>query len=66
MPPSPLLRFMTDTAIQVMRAKEALLEQYADIMLLALRKEAGVFLTTDEYYKAKEKLMGALKGMTTV
>ena len=48
------------------RMKEQLLERYADIMLLALRKEAGVLLTTDEYYKAKEKVMDAIKGMTTL
>ncbi len=43
-----------------------LLGEYAEIMLLALRKEAGVFLTADEFYKAKEKIMDALKGTTTV
>ena len=50
----------------VHRLRDRLLEEYADIMLLALRKEAGVLLTTDEYYKAKEKVMDAIKGMTTL
>lgn len=46
--------------------KERLLEQYADVMLIALRKEAGVLLVGDEYYRAKEKIMDALQGMTTL
>jgi len=50
----------------VLRLKEKLLEEYAEIMLIALRKEAGVLLSTDDFYKAKEKVMDALKGMTTV
>ena len=54
---------MTDRCHQL---REELLAEYADIMLLALRKEAGVFLTADEFYKAKEKVMDALKGLTTV
>lgn len=43
------------------RLREKLLEEYADIMLLALRKEAGIFLMPDDYYQAKEKIMDALK-----
>ena len=54
---------MSDRAYQL---REELLAEYADIMLLALRKEAGVFLGTDEYYKAKEKVMDALKGITKI
>jgi hypothetical protein len=54
---------MSDRAHQL---REELLAEYADIMLLALRKEAGVFLLTDDYYKAKERVMDALKGITTV
>lgn len=54
---------MTNRASEL---RERLLEEYAEIMLLALRKEAGVFLGTDEFYKAKERVMDALKGITTV
>lgn len=46
--------------------RERLLEEYAEIMLIALRKEAGVFLTTYDFYKAKERVMDALKGITTI
>ena len=42
--------------------KEKLREEIADVMLLAARKEAGVVLTTDEYYRLKEKLMSLLIG----
>jgi hypothetical protein len=48
------------------RLREQLLEEYAEIMLIALRKEAGVFLSTDEFYKAKDRVMDALKGITTI
>lgn len=50
---------------RVMQLKEELLAEYADIMLLALRKEAGLFLSVDDFYKAKEKIMDALRGITT-
>lgn len=40
---------------------EQLRYEYADIMLAALRKEAGVFLSTDEWYKAREKLAEVLR-----
>lgn len=57
---------MTDPSMTVHRLREQLREEYADIMLVALREKAGVFLTADEYYRAKEKLMDALSGLTTV
>jgi hypothetical protein len=53
---------MSDTEIH--RLKERLLEEYADVALIALREKAGLFLTADEYTKAKEKIMDALQGMT--
>jgi len=57
---------VTDRARRAWQLRESLLEEYAEIMLIALRQQAGVFLGTDEFYKAKEKIMDALKGITTV
>ena len=54
---------LTNRAYQL---RENLLDEYAEIMLIALRKEAGVFLSTDDFYKAKERLMDAIKGITTI
>lgn len=51
---------------RVSQLREQLLNEYAEIMLLALGKEAGVMLGPDEFDKAKEKLMEALSGITTV
>jgi hypothetical protein len=51
---------------RIHRLREELLSEYADVMLLALRKEAGVILTTEEFCKAKEKVMDAIKGLTTI
>lgn len=42
---------------ELYRLREEFQAECADIMLMALRKEAGVFLTADEYYRAKEALM---------
>ena len=57
---------MTDRADRAFRLREELLDEYAEIMLIALRKQAGVFLGTDDFHKAKEKIMDALKGITTI
>lgn len=45
--------------------REQLLCEYAEIMLEAL-KGAGVIFTPDEYDRAREKLMNAISGITTV
>lgn len=50
----------------IYRQKERLREELAEVMLRALRTEAGVALTADEHYRLKEKLMDALMGEVTV
>lgn len=41
-------------------------EEFADIMLKALKDEAGFYPTEQDYYKLKEKFMDALQGHITI
>lgn len=50
----------------VYNLKERIREELAEIMLQAVRKEAGVALTEKEHYRLKEKLMDALMGEVTI
>ena len=44
------------------RLRESLREECAGIMLDALKKDGGVYLSDDEYYRLKDQLMTLLIG----
>lgn len=53
-------------AKNVYEMKEELRYELAAIALNAIRKEAGIFLTADEWDNAREKIADALRGLITV
>lgn len=42
--------------------KERLAEELADIMLMALRDQAGMYVSTDTFHKRKSELMQIVEG----
>ena len=54
---------MTDRAV---RLKESLLDEYAEIMLAALKEQCGIYLHAEERIKLKEALMLALDGRVRI
>jgi hypothetical protein len=53
---------VTDRFAHLERAKESLREELAEVMLTALRQQAGIGLDEKSYYRLKEKFMDALIG----
>jgi len=51
---------------QCYRLAESMREQWADIMLHALKENGHVYLTDDEYYRLKGDLMSLLIGRIKV
>lgn len=51
-----------ETFAAIERAKENLRDALADVMLDALKREAGIILTEREHDKLREKLTDALRG----
>ena len=44
----------------VFQMQESLREEWADLMLLALKENGHVYLSNDEYHNLKEKIMQLL------
>jgi hypothetical protein len=51
---------------EIHKLREELRYEMAEIMLLALKKEGGVYLSNEAYYKLIEKVADALRGEITV
>ncbi len=41
--------------------KQKLLEEYTEIMLMALQEKGGVYFLDSEYYKIREKIYDAIR-----
>lgn len=51
---------------RIVKLKESLLEEFAEIMLAALKDQGGIYMHAEERIKLKEALMSALDGRVRI